>query len=99
MILGGSSRPPAGDLLLLDDYIGSGATLKEAGRVLRKEAEHKGALVPLTIARIRWRLGTRHAAQNNSGDIGAARISGITSAVFNDLNSRSMSAMRRKTCT
>jgi ATP-dependent DNA helicase RecQ len=46
-----------GDLLLLDDFVGSGATLKEAARVLRKEAKLKRAIVPLTLARVRWKLG------------------------------------------
>ncbi len=46
---------PAGPLLLLDDYTGSGATIKEAARVLRKRTE--GSLVPLTIAAVKWRLG------------------------------------------
>jgi ATP-dependent DNA helicase RecQ len=45
-----------GDLLVLDDFIGSGATLREAGRVLRK-AKFPGAIVPLTLARVRWKLG------------------------------------------
>jgi ATP-dependent DNA helicase RecQ len=47
-----------GALLLVDDYIGSGATLREAVSALR----HRGLrndLVPLTIARVRWRLGAR----------------------------------------
>jgi ATP-dependent DNA helicase RecQ len=48
---------PRGDLLVLDDYIGSGATLREAGRALRKQARLAGAVVPLTLARVRWRLG------------------------------------------
>lgn len=47
----------AGAILLLDDYTGSGSTLKEAARVLRKEACFEGEIVPLTIARVRWRLG------------------------------------------
>jgi ATP-dependent DNA helicase RecQ len=47
----------SGDLLLLDDLIGSGTTLREAGRALRKEANWKGALVPVVIARVRRRLG------------------------------------------
>jgi ATP-dependent DNA helicase RecQ len=51
----GASRLPAGDLLVLDDFIGSGATLREAGRVLRK-AKFPGAIVPLTLARVRWKL-------------------------------------------
>jgi predicted amidophosphoribosyltransferase len=46
-------------VLLLDDYIGSGATMKEGVRVLRAEAGIQAAIVPLTIARVRWRLGAR----------------------------------------
>ena len=52
--LGGS----AGPLLLVDDYIGSGVTLKEAVRVLRKELGFTGVIVPLCVARVRWRIGT-----------------------------------------
>jgi ATP-dependent DNA helicase RecQ len=48
--------PPSGDVLLLDDYTGSGATLREAARAL-KAAGHTGRKVPLTVARVRWRLG------------------------------------------
>ena len=48
---------PRGDLLVLDDVIGSGATLREAGRALRKEGKVSGALVPMTVARVRRRLG------------------------------------------
>ncbi len=44
-------------ILLLDDYTGSGATLKEAVRALRKEAGFEGSIVPLTIAKVRWRIG------------------------------------------
>ena len=44
-------------ILLLDDYTGSGATLKEAVRALRKEAGFKGSIVPLAIAKVRWRIG------------------------------------------
>ena len=54
-----AGRAPAGDLLLLDDLIGSGATFREAGRALRKEARHEGALVPLAAAKVRRRLGAR----------------------------------------
>lgn len=53
----GSAARPAGDVLLLDDFVGSGATLREAGRVLRKDAKLTGAIVPLTLARVRWKLG------------------------------------------
>jgi len=45
-------------VLLLDDYIGSGATIKEAARALRKEAGFKQKIVPFTIAAIKWRLGS-----------------------------------------
>ena len=48
---------PAGRLLLLDDYTGSGATLREAARVLRKVADYEGDIVPFVIARVRWKLG------------------------------------------
>lgn len=53
----GTSRAPRGDLLLLDDFVGSGATLREAGRALRKQAKFAGAIVPLALARVRWKLG------------------------------------------
>lgn len=43
-------------MLLLDDYVGSAATLKETARTLIA-AGFKGEIVPFTIARIRWRLG------------------------------------------
>ena len=44
-------------VLLLDDYTGSGATLKEAVRALRKEGGVAGPIVPLTVAKVRWQLG------------------------------------------
>ncbi len=50
--------PTNGPILLLDDYVGSGATLGEVVRTLR-EAGVDGELVPLTIARVRWRIGAR----------------------------------------
>jgi len=46
---------PSGSLILLDDYIGSGATIKEAARSLRKVL--RSPLIPLTIAAVKWRLG------------------------------------------
>ncbi len=46
-------------ILLLDDYIGSGATMKEAVRILRTQSDTPAAVVPVTIARIRWKLGAR----------------------------------------
>ncbi|OGV51072.1 MAG: hypothetical protein A3F46_06740 [Legionellales bacterium RIFCSPHIGHO2_12_FULL_42_9] len=50
-------KVPNGPLLLFDDYVGSEATLKEAARVLRKEAGLKNKIVPFTIAAVKWRLG------------------------------------------
>ena len=47
---------PEGSIVLLDDYTGSGATLREAARALQA-AGHEGPRVPLTLARVRWRLG------------------------------------------
>ena len=54
--MGVVGTPPDGDLLLLDDYTGSGATMREAARALR-DAGHEGSRVPLALARVRWRLG------------------------------------------
>lgn len=55
------ASPVSGDgaLLLVDDYTGSGVTLAEAARALRKRAGWAGEIVPLTVARVRWRLGAR----------------------------------------
>ena len=50
-------RVPPGAVLLLDDYLGSAATLREAGTVLRKLAKLDHEIVPLMIARVRWKLG------------------------------------------
>ncbi|MCE5319193.1 MAG: RecQ family ATP-dependent DNA helicase [Parachlamydia sp.] len=47
-----------GCILLLDDYVGSGNTLKEAARVLRKDLHLAGAIIPLTLAAVKWRLGS-----------------------------------------
>jgi ATP-dependent DNA helicase RecQ len=48
-----------GAVLLFDDYIGSGATMKEAVRTLRAQGGVQAAIVPVTIAHVRWRLGAR----------------------------------------
>ncbi len=48
---------PDGPILLLDDYIGSGATLNEAARALREEAKLSNEIIPFTIAAVKWRLG------------------------------------------
>jgi ATP-dependent DNA helicase RecQ len=50
-----AAKIPEGTLLLLDDYIGSGATMKEAARALRQVTSNP--LVPFTIASIKWHLG------------------------------------------
>lgn len=50
---------PDAPLLVLDDYVGSGATLSEVGRALRKGAGFDDELVPFTVARVRWKLGAR----------------------------------------
>lgn len=50
---------PDAPVLLLDDYHGSSHTLKEAVRVLRKTLGFSQDVVPLTLARVRWRLGSR----------------------------------------
>ena len=61
MVVTPSTQAPAGGtLLLLDDYVGSGSTLKEAVRVLRREKVfQETTIVPFTIASIRWRLGAQ----------------------------------------
>lgn len=48
---------PAGCLILLDDYIGSGNTIKEAGRAIREMKTVHNEIVPFTIAAIKWHLG------------------------------------------
>ena len=49
----------SGNILLLDDYTGSGHTLKEACRVIAPFLKSHQKIVPLTIAAVRWRLGKR----------------------------------------
>lgn len=49
---------PPGKILLFDDYIGSGATIKEAARALRKESGVSQPIVPFTIAQVKWKLGS-----------------------------------------
>jgi ATP-dependent DNA helicase RecQ len=46
----------SGNVLLVDDYTGSGSTLREAARAL-EAAGHTGRRIPLAVARVRWRLG------------------------------------------
>jgi ATP-dependent DNA helicase RecQ len=48
---------PTGTLILFDDYIGSGNTLREAARALRAGKTLKNALIPFTFAAVKWHLG------------------------------------------
>lgn len=48
---------PKGSLILFDDYIGSGNTLKEASRAIRAEKTINNDLIPFTIAAVKWHLG------------------------------------------
>ena len=54
-----SDRLPnlGGAILLLDDYVGSSSTLKEAVRAIRKSGGFRGEIVPFAVVRVRWRLG------------------------------------------
>jgi ATP-dependent DNA helicase RecQ len=57
-VLGPDARKvPRGAVLLVDDYIGSASTLREVGQLLRKTGKLDRELVPLMIARVRWKLG------------------------------------------
>lgn len=58
--MGACSRPAlaAGTVLLFDDYIGSGNTLKEAARVLRKDMGLTQTIVPFTLAAVKWKMGS-----------------------------------------
>ncbi len=57
MLIQQSSAIPPGAILLVDDYIGSGATLNEAARTLREHANIHNEIVPFTIAAVKWRIG------------------------------------------
>lgn len=48
---------PIGNILLVDDYTGSGATLKEACRALKPSMKPHHKIVPFAVAAVRWRLG------------------------------------------
>lgn len=48
---------PTGPLILFDDYIGSGNTMREAARALRATKQIKNELIPFTIAAVKWHLG------------------------------------------
>jgi len=57
MRLKSSSQIPQGAILLVDDYIGSGATLNEAAKTLREQGGLSNPLIPFAIAAVKWRLG------------------------------------------
>jgi predicted amidophosphoribosyltransferase len=50
---------PKGAILLLDYYIGSGATMNEAARALNHHGFLKHKIVPFTIASVTWRVGKK----------------------------------------
>ena len=50
---------PTGSILLVDDYVGSGATIKEVARALRKKVGASTVIVPFAIAAVKWKLGQR----------------------------------------
>ena len=52
-----SAPPPRGCLILFDDYIGSGNTLKEAARAIRATKTISNQIIPFTIAAVKWHLG------------------------------------------
>jgi ATP-dependent DNA helicase RecQ len=52
-----NSHLPDGPIILLDDYIGSGATMKESARALLKSTYAPSKIIPFTIARVKWQLG------------------------------------------
>lgn len=59
MSIATTNKIPQGTILLFDDYIGSGATIKEAARALRKEGYVQNKILPFMIAAVKWRLGRR----------------------------------------
>lgn len=48
---------PKGVLIIFDDYIGSGNTMKEAARTLRSTKTIGNEIIPFTIAAVKWHLG------------------------------------------
>ena len=54
-----SVKLPPGKILLFDDYTGSGATLSEAARALRKDGKIEEEIMPFTLAQVKWKLGTQ----------------------------------------
>lgn len=58
MTIGQRAPLPTGAIILFDDYIGCGATLKEAVRALRKEGRVVQEIIPVAIAAVKWKLGS-----------------------------------------
>ena len=54
-----SVKLPPGKILLFDDYTGSGATLSEAARALRKDGKIEEEIMPFTLAQVKWKLGSQ----------------------------------------
>ncbi|MBS0654177.1 MAG: RecQ family ATP-dependent DNA helicase [Verrucomicrobia bacterium] len=59
MRVNSEEEPPRGTILLVDDYIGSGSTMKEAARALRATKNRIGEIIPFTLASVKWHLGKR----------------------------------------
>jgi ATP-dependent DNA helicase RecQ len=57
MLVNNTFKLPTGPIILLDDYIGSGATMKESARALLKSPNAPTKIIPFTIARVKWQLG------------------------------------------
>lgn len=52
-----TARIPHGAIILFDDYIGSGNTIKEAARGLKTLCHPTQTIIPFTIACLKWHLG------------------------------------------
>ena len=57
MIIKQNVKLPKGAMLLIDDYIGSGATMNEAARALRESKQIQNEIIPFTIAAVKWKVG------------------------------------------
>lgn len=54
-----AKKLPKGRLLLFDDYVGTGATLNEAARALREQAQIHNEIIPFTVAAVKWHIGRK----------------------------------------